>query len=44
MWLARADLALEPIAQLAFGEQGAEQLAAVKADLLARLTKQGLKV
>lgn len=44
MWLARADLALEPIAQLAFGEQGAEQLAAVKADLLARLNKQGLKV
>lgn len=43
-WLARVEAALAPIAQLAFGEQGAEQLAAVKAELVARLAKQGVKV
>lgn len=43
-WLARIEAALAPIAQLAFGEQGAEQLAAVKAELVARLAKQGVKV
>lgn len=43
-WLARIEAALAPIAQVAFGEQGAEQLAAVKAELVARLAKQGVKV
>ena len=43
-WLARAEQALAPIAQLAFADQGAEQLAAVKAELVARLAKQGIKV
>ena len=43
-WLARAEAALTPIAQLAFADQGAEQLAAVKAELVARLAKQGIKV
>lgn len=44
VWLARVEAALAPIAQLAFGQQGAEQLAAVKAELVARLAKQGVKV
>lgn len=43
-WLVRLEQAFMPIAQLAFGEQGAEQLATVKATLLARLAKQGIKV
>lgn len=43
-WLARAEQALAPIAQLAFADQGAEQLAVVKAELVARLAKQGIKV
>lgn len=43
-WLVRAEQALVPIAQLALGEQGAEQLAAVKAELVTRLAKQGVKV
>ncbi|WP_298610905.1 aromatic/alkene monooxygenase hydroxylase subunit beta [uncultured Thiothrix sp.] len=44
VWLARVDTALAPIAHLAFGDQGAEQLAAVKTELVARLAKQGVKV
>lgn len=43
-WLPRIESAFAPFAQLAFGEQGAEQLAAVKAELVARLAKQGVKV
>ncbi|MFI0400480.1 MAG: aromatic/alkene monooxygenase hydroxylase subunit beta [Thiolinea sp.] len=43
-WLARVEQAVLPIAQLAVGAKGAEQLAAVKTELLARLAKQGLKV
>lgn len=43
-WLARIEAAFAPLAQMAFGEQGAEQLAAVKAELVARLAKQGVKI
>lgn len=43
-WLTRIEAAFAPLAQMAFGEQGAEQLAAVKAELVARLAKQGVKV
>lgn len=43
-WLARIEAAFAPLAQMAFGEQGAEQLAVVKAELVARLAKQGVKV
>lgn len=43
-WLVRAEQALVPIAALALKDQGAEQLAVVKANLLARLAKQGVKV
>ena len=43
-WLARMEQALTPVAELAFGVDGAAQLAAVKQELLARLAKQGIKV
>ena len=43
-WLARMEQALTPVAELAFGADGAAQLAAVKQELLARLAKQGIKV
>ena len=33
-----------PLAQLAFGDAAAQQVAEVKQELLARLAKQGIKV
>lgn len=43
-WAARLEQALLPLAELAFGDDAAQQLAAVKQELLARLAKQGIKV
>ncbi|EIJ36689.1 aromatic/alkene monooxygenase hydroxylase subunit beta [Thiothrix nivea] len=43
-WLTRMEQAVMPIAQLAFGDGATQQVAEVKAELLARLAKQGIKV
>lgn len=43
-WLSRMEQTVLPIAQLAFGEAAAQQVTAVKTELLARLAKQGIKV
>lgn len=41
-WTERLEAAVQPIAEIAMGDEGATQLAEVKQELLARLTKQGL--
>ncbi len=43
-WVAKAEEALKPVAELAFGDAGAEHLDSVKKELIGRLSKQGLKV
>ena len=43
-WVQRLEQAVLPIAELAFGDQAATQVAEVKQELLARLAKQGIKV
>lgn len=43
-WLARLEPAITLIASLGFGDQVAEQVMAVKQDLIARLAKNGVKV
>ena len=43
-WVQRLEQAVLPIAELAFGDQAATQVAEVKQELLTRLAKQGIKV
>ncbi|WP_020394566.1 aromatic/alkene monooxygenase hydroxylase subunit beta [Thiolinea disciformis] len=43
-WLARLEPAMTSIASLGFGDQAAEQVMAVKQDLVTRLAKNGVKV
>ncbi len=43
-WVAKTEEALKPVAELAFGDAGAEHLDSVKKELIGRLSKQGLKV
>ncbi len=43
-WLLRVEEALQPVAQAAFGIQGAKHLGDVKQELLDRLAKQGIHI